>query len=194
MAAEEGEGAGRSTGAVSFPTLTTERLVLRPLRPDDAAALHPVLANEDLMIWWSSGPHQSLDETEKYVAANCAEPYSPTWAITFPDDDTAAGWVVLLPRRDGLREIGYILHPDHWGEGIAREAVSRVIGHGFNDLTLRKIYADVDPDNAASVGLLKRLGFRQEGYLREEWETHIGVRDSLIFGLLRSEWQNIDAK
>jgi len=58
------------------------------------------------------------------------------------------------------------------------------------DLKLRKIFADVDPDNMASVGLLKKMGFEQEAHLREEWETHIGVRDSLIFCLLRSEWRN----
>lgn len=175
---------------MTFPSLKTGRLVLRPLRPDDASALHPIFANPQLMTWWSSGPHRSLGETQEYVLGNCSEPHSPTWAITFTDDDIAVGWVVLLPRRDGLREIGYILHPDYWRKGIAGEAVGCVIEYGFNELKLRKIFADVDPDNSASVGLLKKLGFRQEAHLREEWETHIGVRDSLIFGLLRSEWQN----
>ena len=174
---------------MSFPSLETERLLLRPIRPNDAEALHPVLSNEELMTWWSSAPHKTLEETQKYVAANCKEPHSPTWAITLHGDDTAQGWVVLLPRREGLREIGYILNPDHWGSRIAKEAASRVIEHGFEDLNLRKIFADVDPDNAASVGLLMKLGFQQEAHLREEWETHIGVRDSLIFGLLKSEWQ-----
>jgi len=173
---------------MSFPSLKTERLLLRPIRSDDADALYPVFADETVMRWWASAPHQSPEETTSYVSANCAEPYSPTWAITQHGDDLAMGWVVLLPRREGLREIGYILNPNHWGSGIAREAVSRVIEHGFEDLKLRKIFADVDPDNEGSVGLLKRLGFQQEAHLREEWETHIGVRDSLIYGLLRSEW------
>ncbi len=173
---------------MTFPSLNTKRLKLRPVRPEDAAALHPVFANEELMTWWSSGPHQSLNETEEYVAGNCKEPHSPTWVITTDGNDQALGWVVLLPRREGLREIGYILHPDYWGKGIALEAVTCVIDHGFSDLKLRKIFADVDPDNSASVGLLKRLGFQQEAHLRAEWETHIGVRDSLIFGLLCSEW------
>ncbi|MDP3782205.1 MAG: GNAT family protein, partial [Sphingopyxis sp.] len=42
--------------------------------------------------------------------------------------------------------------------------------------------------NCGSIALLERLGFQYEGRLRGEWETHIGVRDSLIFGLLRDEW------
>lgn len=52
----------------------------------------------------------------------------------------------------------------------------------------RRVFADTDPDNRFSVGLLTKMGFVLEGHLRAEWETHIGVRDSLIFGLLRDEW------
>jgi RimJ/RimL family protein N-acetyltransferase len=51
------------------------------------------------------------------------------------------------------------------------------------------VFADTDPENAPSIALLERLGFRREGLLRGEWETHIGVRDSLILGLLRDEWR-----
>ena len=174
---------------MSFPTLTTERLVLRPLRVSDADALHSIFADEDAMTWWSSGPHESVEETLAYISQNCEPPYSPTWAITIAGNDTAIGWVVLLPRRDGVREIGYILSRDNWGSGIAKEAASRVIEHGFDELKLRRIFADADPDNLASCGLLERLGFEKEGYLRQEWETHIGVRDSVLFGLLSHEWK-----
>ena len=51
-----------------------------------------------------------------------------------------------------------------------------------------KAVADTDPDNIGSNRLLERLGFKLEGHLRAEWETHIGVRDSLIWGLLAAEW------
>lgn len=174
---------------MSFPTLTSARLTLRPLQVSDANALHPIFADAETMQWWSSGPHSTEAETLAYISQNCEPPYSPTWAITLSGgDDRAIGWVVLIESRKGVREIGYILHRDHWGSGVGKEAVSRVLDHGFDDLKLRRIYADVDPDNLASAGLLKKFGFQQEGYMREEWETHIGVRDSLLFGLLAAEW------
>ena len=66
--------------------------------------------------------------------------------------------------------------------------LARVIDYGFVLLKLRRIFADTDPDNLGSIALLERLGFQYEGRLRGEWETHMGVRDSLIFGLLRDEW------
>lgn len=170
------------------PTLTTARLVLRQLRADDAAALFPVLSDPEVMIWWSSGPHASLAETADYVKSNATEGQGfDCWAIT-AGDDIALGWVILIDGKPAVKEIGYILHRDHWGQGIAREAVSRVVDHGFADLKLRRIFADTDPENAGSISLIQRLGFQYEGRLRGEWETHIGVRDSLIFGLLRDEW------
>lgn len=174
-----------------LPVLTTERLTMRALREEDAAALHPAFADPDVMRWWSSGPHQSVSETIEYVVGNASSNDWPTWAVTL-GDDVAIGWVVLSPRRPGVAEIGYILRREHWRRGIAREAVSAVIDHGFATLELRRIYADTDPENAGSAGLLRDLGFTLEGRLRAEWETHIGIRDSLIWGLLSAEWGSGD--
>ena len=77
-----------------------------------------------------------------------------------------------------------MLAREHWGGGIAREAVSAVIDQIFAE-GQRRVFADTDPDNAPSRGLLERLGFKLEGYLRAEWETHLGVRDTTLYGLLR---------
>jgi [ribosomal protein S5]-alanine N-acetyltransferase len=129
-----------------------------------------------------------MAETLAYVRKNAeASERWRCWAITM-DVDVAIGWVILIEKRTGVQELGYILRRDHWGRGIAREAVSAVVQYGFATLGLRRIFADTDPDNLGSIALLKSLGFRQEGHLRGEWETHIGVRDSLIFGLLADEW------
>jgi ribosomal-protein-alanine N-acetyltransferase len=55
--------------------------------------------------------------------------------------------VILIDGKPDVKEIGYILRRDQWGQGMAREAVSRVIDHGFEDLNLRRIFADTDPEN-----------------------------------------------
>ena len=173
---------------MAAPTLATGRLVLRQLRHDDAEALFPVLSDAEVMTWWSSGPHATVDETRDYLRFNAAEGEGHLcWAITLAGDDTALGWVILIERREGVAEVGYILARGHWGRGIAREAVKEIIDFGFEHLSLRRIYADTDPDNSGSIALLERLGFQREGRLRGEWLTHIGVRDSLIFGMLQGE-------
>ena len=163
-------------------------MTLRALRDEDADSLHPAFADAELLRWWSSGPHENVERTRDYLRGNVNSADWPTWAITL-GDDVAVGWVVLGPRREGVAEVGYILRRDHWGRGIAREAVSALLDHGFGALELRRIYADTDPDNAPSIALLKSLGFTLEGRLRAEWKTHIGVRDSLIWGLLAEEWR-----
>lgn len=170
-----------------LPLIMTNRLVLRAIRADDAASLHIALSDEVVMTWWSSGPHTELSQSEVYVAFNARQENGfRCWAIT-AQDDLALGWVILIEKRPGVQEIGYILRRDRWGRGYAIEAAAAVIDYAFDVLDTRRIYADTDPDNAASIALLKSLRFVAEGRLREEWETHIGVRDSFIFGLLRSD-------
>jgi RimJ/RimL family protein N-acetyltransferase len=170
------------------PILTTERLRLRSLCVEDADSLFPTLSDTELMTWWSSAPHRSVEETRAYFAPRVDRDGWRAWAITLAGDDIAIGWVAAGEKRQGgVTEIGYILAREHWGKGIAREAVSVVIDRLFAE-GQRRVFADTDPDNAASIALLERLGFRREGLLRGEWETHIGVRDSVILGLLRDEW------
>ncbi len=177
----------------SLPILETERLVLRPLREDDAEAMHHFFSDDEAMRWWSSGPHRTLAETQDYVRANATEDKYRTWAIT-EDGGEALGWVCLIAGRKDVVEIGYNLRRSHWRKGYVGEAVRRIIAHGFADLGLRRITADTDPDNAGSNALLEKLGFQREGYLREEWETHIGVRDSIIWGLLKRDWRGDQEK
>ncbi len=172
----------------ALPVLETARLRLRGIVPDDAEAMFPALSDAPLMRWWSSAPHRDVAETRAYLTYTPDLDGMRSWAITLGEAAPAIGWVTAIRRRPGVNEIGYILARDHWGSGIAHEAVARVIDLLFHDEGQRRVFADVDPDNVASRGLLERLGFKVEGHLRAEWETHIGVRDTIIYGLLRDEW------
>lgn len=168
------------------PSLTTARLTLRATTDADAETLFPMLADAQTMRWWSRPPTASVEEVRDYL-----EPASAKWRrwiITRTGHDAAIGWVSAGERRPGVTEIGYILAPQAQGHGFAREAVSTVIDQLFAE-GYRRVFADTDPDNVASNALLERLGFRREGLLRAEWLTHIGVRDSVIWGLLASEWR-----
>ncbi len=111
------------------------------------------------------------------------------WAITLEGDDTAIGQLAAHEKRQGrVIEIGYSLARPHWGKGYAREAVSRLLDLLLHEEDNRRVFADTDPDNVGSNRLLESLGFVREGVLRGEWETHLGVRDSFIWGLMAEEW------
>jgi ribosomal-protein-alanine N-acetyltransferase len=167
------------------PTLTTARLTLRRLTPDDAEALFPAMADPEVMRWWSRGPFASVEELRAYFAD--MQPRQRIWAAVRAGETAAIGFVYVGEKRPGVSEIGYLFARATWGGGVAREAVRVVIAQVFGEGT-RRIFADIDPEAVASARLLERIGFTCEGRLRAEWETHIGVRDTLIYGMLRSEW------
>jgi RimJ/RimL family protein N-acetyltransferase len=172
---------------VTVPTLDTERFVLRELVRADVAALFPTFADEAAMRWWSRGPFVSKEKLAGDLVPD--EGWNGrSWAVTEREGGAVVGRVVAMDRGDAIAEIGYIVVKHRQGEGIAREALAALIEQLFGAEGVRRIYADVDPENAASNRLVERLGFTLEGRLREQWTTHIGARDSLIWGLLASEW------
>jgi RimJ/RimL family protein N-acetyltransferase len=86
-------------------------------------------------------------------------------------------------------EIGYALARPHWGQGYLGEALKAFIDYAFEELDLNRIEADIHPANTASAKSLERLGFRQEGLLRERWMVAGEVSDTAFYGLLRSDWR-----
>ena len=167
---------------------TSERLVMRPQRVEDAEALHLAYRDAELMRFWSNGPHASLAETRDYLTARGGPSPWRGWVMTLAGDDTAIGTLAAGEKRPGVVEIGYLLSRAHWGHGYAREGVSRLLDLLFREEGKRRVFADTDPENMASNRLLHSLGFTLEGVLRAEWETHIGVRDTNLWGLLATEW------
>ena len=91
-----------------------------------------------------------------------------------------------------IEEIGYITCMDRQRQGVARECAEALIAHLFalpeGEGGARKLTAEVDPRNTASVALLEALGFTREAHLREHDVTHIGVCDVYLYGLLKGEW------
>lgn len=175
------------TGSHANAHFASARLDMRPQTVDDAEWLFEAYGDVDLMRWWSSAPHASVDDTRAYLAPRVTGSGWRGWAMIDRATGTPVGTLAAGERRPGVAEIGYLLVRRHWGQGYAREGVSRLIDLLFGE-GHRRIMADTDPDNAASNTLLERLGFTMEGRLRAEWETHIGVRDSFIWGLLRADW------
>jgi ribosomal-protein-alanine N-acetyltransferase len=166
----------------------SERLRFRPQRLEDATALHEAYGDVDLMRYWSRGPIATVAETIEYLRPHVDHPDWRGWSIIRKGGEDVIGTLAASERRSGVVEIGYMLVRSAWGQGYAREAVTRLLDRLFHDEGRRRVFADTDPENDASNRLLEDLGFTREGLLRAEWETHIGLRDSVIWGLLKDEW------
>ena len=86
-------------------------------------------------------------------------------------------------------EIGYVLHPDHQGNGYATEAAAVMLRLGFEELGLHRIVGRLDARNAASARVLERLGMRLEAHLRENEFVKGEWVSELIYAVLASEWR-----
>ncbi len=179
---------GEKAAVKEMPTLRTARLLLRPLEFSDAEALFPALCDEANMRYWSRGPIESVEKVREYIRWNVDGIDVECFAVTKAEaQQDALGWVILMHKGKGQGELGYILRPDAQGQGFAREAGHALMHHAFRTRKLRRVYADVDPENEASTKLLEDLGMRREGHLRATWETHLGIRDSYIYSRLPTD-------
>lgn len=161
--------------------IVTARLILRRARAEDLEGMHAVLSHPVGMRYWSTLPHTDVAQTREWLAGMiAADPaVSDDYVIEHEGRVVGKAGCYRLP------EIGYIVHPDHWGRGLATEAVGAVIARLFERRDLAALRADVDPRNGASIRLLTRLGFRESGRARRTW--HIGEEwcDSIYHELKR---------
>lgn len=174
--------------------ITTSRLILREPRLEDAEAFHKIYSHPEAMKYWSTPPHTDVEETARVLNNSIQGWHAKEYyefSIERAPDNRVIGKAVLHSIHKGSRraEVGYLLDPDYWGQGMMKEALTALIGHAFGALELRRLEADIDPDNSASRALLERLGFRKEGELKERWEIGGRISDSRLYGLLAKDWK-----
>ena len=162
--------------------IRTSRLILRSARPDDLDAMHAVLSDPRATLWWSTPPHETLDQTRTWLDGMIANgPDHPDFVVELD------GRVIGKAGFWNLPDVGYILHPDCWGQGLAAEAVSAAIDYVFRTCDVETLTADVDPENAASIRLLERLGFVRTGSGERTLNVGGVWKDSLFYALTRAD-------
>lgn len=177
----------------TYPTLMTERLLLREIRLDDAADVL-IFRGDAYVQRFNSEPLKSIEEAVLFIQE--AQNHQATgagfgWGITLRGEDRVLGGVSLHSWNQHHRraEVGYDLARARWGQGIGSEAVRAVLHFGFTQLNLNRIEAATIADNHESVKMLKKLGFTLEGIRRGySWEDDGTFHDSAMFGLLRDEF------
>jgi len=175
-----------------FPQLETPRLMLREITLDDAAEVFRIYSDPQVMRYWGSAPLRSIDEARRKIediTAAFRDKDGIRWGITRKGSNRLIGscghW--RLMKAHFRSEIGYELAPEYWGQGIMTEALGAIIRFGFEAMGLHSIEAQIDPANLASRKVLEKLGFVQEGYLRENYVVGGKFTDTAIFSLLKSD-------
>jgi RimJ/RimL family protein N-acetyltransferase len=177
-----------------LPLLVGGAVRLRELVAADAANVFAIFSSPDVTRYWSSGPMSDQAQAEALIADIGDLARRGTllqWGVTIDDSDHVAGTCTLahVDLAQGRAEVGFALHPRYWGRGLMSAALRILIGHAFGTLAMRRLEADVDPRNLRSLRTLEALGFCREGLLRERWLVNGEIQDSVLLGLLRTEWQ-----
>jgi ribosomal-protein-alanine N-acetyltransferase len=178
----------------TFPTLATSRLLLRQARLEDAASIFRFKSNPEVTHRYGQEPHASIEQTRGWIErliSGYAGRDSLSWVVTMKARDRAIGNIALWNFGEGMRcvELGYELHPDFWGSGLAAEACAAVLDFGFTEMDLNRVEACPLAANGPSNHLLEKLGFTLEGNLRQRVTFRGDFIDQLYYGMLRSEWR-----
>lgn len=174
--------------------IQTTNLILRPFLVSDADDLHVFcsdLSNVEHMDW---GPN-TLEQTQKFLSEVTAslednDPKAFNFAITLKSSGTVVGSCSIWIRSEIHRHggLGYILSKHVWRRGYGSEVTKALLKFGFENLKFHRISATCFPLNLGSKNLLEKVGFKQEGYLREEIYIRGQWRDSLLFSILENDY------
>ena len=150
-----------------FPTLHTERLLLREIIPADIQAVFEGLSHPDVIKYYGVQytTLQATQEQMDWYANMIKEDTGRCWAISSKDNLEFYG-VVTLPfwkKEHRCIDLGYWLMPQHWKKGFVTEALQEVIRYAFTEMNIHRIYAETEDDNPASIATLQKMGFEYEG-------------------------------
>ena len=160
--------------------LETPRLLLRPFGPGDAALVHPIYSDPDVMRYVATGPmDRSRSPSDCWTTTRVHQRrhgYS-FWAVIERASGTLIGDAGLYRTPAGEVELGYTLGTAWWGRGYATEAASRWLGAAFGDLGIFEVVALAEPANLASLHVLEKLGMRRDGERTRVRPSARGVPD-----------------
>ena len=145
----------------------TERLRLRSLTLDDSELMLAVWNDPAFVRFVGDRGIRTTEEARDAMQKGALHLYEEfgygPYRVSLRDCDTAVG-ICGLFRRDGLDEpdIGYATLPEYCGRGYAHEACRAVVDHARTGLAIDRLIAIISPNNDASIGLIRKLGFEFE--------------------------------
>jgi [ribosomal protein S5]-alanine N-acetyltransferase len=172
------------------PTLRTERLILRPFQSSDASAVQQLAGAYEVALNTATVPHPYPDGAAEEWIASQPELFEKdelhNFAMVYGEH--LIGSIGLIPKGNGIVEIGYWAGVPFWGRGYASEAGRELVRYGFEECGARRIFAGHFGRNPASGRVLQKLGMQYEGTLRQHMYKWGEYLDVVFYGLLRDEW------
>ena len=176
----------------NFPTLETERLILRKLRLEDAKDLFEYASDKEVTKYVTWEPHKSIEDSInliKFTHERYEKREGIIWGIVCKENKKVIGTCDISPVTKHFRaEIAYALSRDYWGKGIMTEAVKEAIKFGFEKTNLNRIYAFSFPENVGSYTVMEKVGMKYEGLIREYMYIKGKFQDLKLYSILKREY------
>ncbi|MET8233268.1 GNAT family N-acetyltransferase [Micromonospora sp. NPDC005298] len=175
--------------------IRTRRLTLRPFTVDDLDDVYAYQSRPDVVRWMLGAEPRTREQSRVSVLAMAgedalrAEGECLTVAVVRDGGVIGAVEVVWRSARDRTAEIGYVFHPAHGGRGLATEAVAAMVGWGFDEVGLHRVFGRCHARNEASARLMARVGMRREAHHVQSYLFDGEWADQLVFAVLASEWR-----
>ena len=164
------------------------KMKIRPLEKKDLPYIYQQENSRKVMALWFQEAYTSFDELELLYDRHVLDQTERRFVV---EDDKQFIGVVELMYIDGLHrhtEIQIIIHPDHQGNGYAQAAIKAGVEYAFKVLNMHKVYLYVDIDNNAAIHIYKKVGFIEEGILRGHFFAEGQYHDSMMMGMLATEF------
>jgi ribosomal-protein-alanine N-acetyltransferase len=132
----------------------------------------------------------TLEDAEKWISVvieALTNNEGITWCICLketPEEHVGTIGLWRIEKENYRAEIGYMLEPQSQGKGIMYEAIQQVLDYGFRELKLHSVEGHIDSRNNASAALLKKAGFVQEAYFKENYYLRGSFADTAVYSLL----------
>lgn len=175
-----------------FPTIQTQRLILRSLTIEDAPEVQKLAGDRDIAATTLSIPHPYENGMAEAWIETHPEAYEKgvgiTWAITLRDNGIFCGTIGLLINQEHNKaELGYWVGKPYWGKGYCTEAANAIVQYGFETLGLHRIHAAHFARNLASGRVMQKIGMRLEGCKRQHILKWGKFEDLVLYGILKSD-------
>ncbi|MBW4602930.1 MAG: GNAT family N-acetyltransferase [Calothrix sp. FI2-JRJ7] len=179
----------------TFPQFETQNLILRQIKSSDAEAIFGFFSDQEVLQYHDAEPFRNIERAERLI--NTWEDRFLTrqgirWGIAKKNENVIIGTCGyrLWGKPMFCAELGYELSKPYWRQGIMTEAVLRIIRFAFERMELNRIEATVMLENTASINLLSKLGFTEEGILRDFGYWKFEFHDLKLFSLLKKDKVN----
>ena len=175
------------------PTLTTDRLILRPFTLADAPAVQRLAGERAIADTTANIPHPYEDGVAEAWIGSHAEQFEQgtgvVFAITLKETGDLVGAISLFSIRAAFEraEMGYWVGVPYWNKGICSEAAKALVGYAFDELGLNRVFAEHMTRNPGSGRVMQKAGMTYEGTLRQHVKKGDRYEDLMVYGILRSE-------